>query len=39
MKNKTLLKECKCIHCQQKLKQIDSSRLYWNNLILNKKLA
>ena len=39
MKNNTLLKECKCIHCQQKLKQIDSSRLYWNKLILNKNLS
>ena len=24
MKNKTLLKECKCIHCQQKLEQINN---------------
>jgi len=36
MKNKTLLKECKCIHCQQKLEQINNSRLYWDKLILSK---
>ena len=36
MKNKSLLKECKCIHCQQKLDQINSSRLYWDKLILVK---
>ena len=38
MKNKTLLKECKCIHCQQKLEQINNSRLYWDKLISNKSL-
>ena len=36
MKNKTLLKECKCIHCQQKLHQINNAQLYWEKLILNK---
>jgi len=36
LKNKTLLKECKCIHCQQKLEQINNSRLYWDKLISNK---
>ena len=36
MKNKTLLKECKCLHCQQKLDQINNSRLYWNKLNLSK---
>ncbi len=36
MKNKTSLKECKCIHCKQKLEQINSSRLYWDKLILSK---
>ena len=39
MKNKTLLKECKCIHCQQKLEQINNSRLYWDKLILSKTLT
>ena len=39
MKNKNLLKECKCKHCQQKLEQINSSRLYWDKLILSKNLA
>ena len=39
MKNKTLLKECKCVHCQQKLEQINSSKLYWNKLILSKNLT
>ena len=36
MKNKSLLKECKCLHCQQKLDQINNSRLYWGKLILKK---
>ena len=36
MKNRNFLKECKCKHCQQKLEQINSSRLYWDKLILSK---
>ena len=36
MKNKTLLIECKCIHCLQKLDQIKNSRLYWSKLTLGK---
>ena len=39
MKFKTLLNECKCIHCQQKLEQINNSSLYWNKLILRKNLT
>ena len=39
MKNKTFLKECKCLHCQHKLDQINNSRLYWNKLILSKNLT
>ena len=39
MKNKTSLKVCKCEHCQQKLKQINSSSLYWDKLILNKNIS
>ena len=39
MKNKTLLNECKCIHCQQKLEQINNSRSYWGKLILGKNLG
>ena len=39
MKNKTLSEECKCIHCQQKLKQINNSRSYWDKLILSKNIA
>ena len=27
MKNKALLNECKCIHCQQKLEQINNSKI------------
>ena len=38
MKNKNLLNECKCIHCQQKLDQIKNSRLYWSKLTLSKTL-
>ncbi len=32
MKNKNLLNECKCIHCQKKLEQINNSRIYWKKL-------
>ena len=39
MNSKPLLKECKCIHCKQKLDQINSSRLYWEKLIVSKNLA
>ena len=39
MQNKTFLKECKCMHCQQKLEQINMSRLYWNKIILRKNKA
>ena len=39
MKNKILSNECKCIHCQQKLEQINNARLYWNKLISSKVLA
>ena len=39
MKNKTFINECKCIHCKQKIDQINNSKLYWDNLILRKKLA
>ena len=36
MKNKTLLKEYKCLHCQQKLEQINSFRKYWEKIISSK---
>ena len=39
MKSEPLLKGCKCIHCQQKIYQIKSSSLYWEKLILNKKIT
>ncbi len=39
MKNKTFLKQCKCSHCQHKLEQINSSRLYWEKLILSKNIG
>ena len=39
MKNKTLIYECNCIHCQQKLNQINNAKLYWDKLILRKKLV
>ena len=39
MENKNLFNKCKCMHCQKKLDQIDSSRSYWEKLILSKKLA
>ena len=37
MKNKAYVKECKCVHCQQKIDQINNSTLYWDKLILRKK--
>ena len=39
MKDKNFIKECKCLHCQQKLDQINNSRVYWDKLILRNKLA
>ena len=39
MKNRNLLSECKCEHCQQKINQINNSRSYWDKLILSKNLA
>ena len=39
MQNKTFLKECKCVHCQQKLDQINMSRLYWNKINFKKNKA
>ena len=39
MKNKTFLNECKCVHCQQKIDQINNSKLYWEKLILRKTLS
>ena len=38
-KNKTLLRECKCIHCKQKLAQINNSIAYWDKLSLSKNLT
>ncbi len=37
MHSKSLLMDCKCIHCQEKLEQINRSRVYWDKLILDKK--
>ena len=39
MKNKTFTNECKCGHCQQKIDQINNSTIYWDKLILRKKLS
>ena len=39
MKNKTLMNECKCEHCQQKINQINNSKFYWDKLILRKMLS
>jgi len=39
MKNKTFINECKCVHCQLKVDQINNSILYWDKLTLRKKLA
>ena len=35
MKNKPLIYECNCIHCQQKLDQINNSKLYWDKIIFS----
>ena len=32
MKNKTLIYECNCIHCQQKQNQINNAKLYFFNI-------
>ena len=39
MNNKILKYECNCIHCEQKLDQIKNSKLYWEKLILRKKVS
>jgi len=39
MKNKTFTYECNCIHCKQKLNQINNAKLYWDKLMLRKKLV
>ena len=39
MKNKNFINECKCVHCQQKIDQINNSTIYWDKLILRKKLS
>jgi len=39
MKNKTFIYECNCIHCQQKLNQINNAKLYWEKLISRKKFV
>ena len=36
MAPKTSLKNCDCIHCKQKLEQINSARAYWDKIISNK---
>ena len=36
MASKTLVKNCNCIHCKQKLEQINRSRVFWDKLIVNK---
>ena len=39
MKNKTFIDECNCIHCQQKINQINNAKVYWDKLIFRKKLV
>jgi len=34
-----MLKGCKCNHCLEKLEQINRSRVYWEKLIIRKKLV
>ena len=33
---KMFSKECKCIHCQEKLDQINRSKVYWDKFIYKK---
>ena len=33
MKSETSKKKCHCIHCQEKLEQINRSREYWSKVI------
>ena len=35
MASKTLIKKCKCIHCQKKLDQINQAKYYWEKIKLN----
>ncbi len=39
MKNKTFMNECKCVHCQQKINQINNSKLFWDKFILKRMLS
>ena len=36
MAPKTLVKNCECAHCKQKIEQINRSKVYWDKLIINK---
>ncbi len=38
MKNKTVMNECKCVHCQQKINQINNSKIFWDKFTLRKVL-
>lgn len=37
MAPKTLVKNCECVHCQQKIEQINRSKAYWDKLIIKIK--
>jgi len=39
MKNKNLIYECNCLHCKQKLNQINNAKIFWDKLILRKKVG
>ena len=39
MKNKTLIYECNCIHCQQKLNQINNSKTILGQINFKKKVG
>ena len=36
MATKSSVKDCKCIHCREKLEQINRSKVYWDKLIINR---
>ena len=33
---KKLVRNCNCVHCKQKLEQINRSRVYWDKVIISK---
>lgn len=32
---KTVIKNCNCVHCKQKLEQVNRSTVYWSKILAN----